>query len=98
MRAVVYNGPRDVAVKNVPDARIERSTDVLVRITSTNSCGSDLHVDEGRTDFEQGRTLGHENLGEVIEVGEAVDRVTVGDLGSCPSTSAAAFARTARGA
>lgn len=79
MKAVVYNGPRDVAVKNVPDASIERPTDVLVRITSTNICGSDLHMYEGRTDFEQGRIFGHENLGEVVEVGGAVDRVKVGD-------------------
>ena len=52
---------------------------MLVRITSTNICGSDLHMYEGRTDMEPGRILGHENLGEVIEVGPAVDRVKVGD-------------------
>lgn len=46
MRAVVYNGPRDLLVLDVPDARIERPTDVLVRITSTNICGSDLHMYE----------------------------------------------------
>ena len=55
MKAVIYNGPRDVQVREVPDPRIERPTDVLVRITSTNICGSDLHMYEGRTDFEQGR-------------------------------------------
>ena len=44
MKAVVYNRPRNVAVQDVPDARIERPTDVLVRITSTNICGSDLHM------------------------------------------------------
>ncbi len=49
MKAVVYEGPRQVAVKDVPDARIERPTDVLVRITSANICGSDLHMYEGRT-------------------------------------------------
>ncbi|GAB3478133.1 glutathione-independent formaldehyde dehydrogenase [Polaromonas eurypsychrophila] len=79
MKALVYNGPRDVQVKNVPDAKIERATDVLVRITSTNICGSDLHMYEGRTDMEAGRILGHENMGQVIEVGKAVDRVKVGD-------------------
>ncbi|MES2977696.1 MAG: glutathione-independent formaldehyde dehydrogenase [Pseudomonadota bacterium] len=79
MRALVFNGPRDVSVQDVPDAQIERATDVLVRITSTNICGSDLHMYEGRTDMEPGRILGHENLGEVIEVGPAVDRVKVGD-------------------
>jgi len=79
MKALVYNGPRKVAVKNVPDAVVERATDVLVKITSTNICGSDLHMYEGRTDMEAGRILGHENLGVVIEVGAAVDRIKVGD-------------------
>ncbi|HWI83658.1 glutathione-independent formaldehyde dehydrogenase [Ramlibacter sp.] len=79
MRALVYNGPRQVVVKNMPDAKIERATDVLVRITTTNICGSDLHMYEGRTAMEPGRILGHENLGEVIEIGAAVDRVKVGD-------------------
>src|SRR3954471_23983531 len=67
MKAVVYEGPRQVSVKVVPDARIERPTDVLVRITSANICGSDLHMYEGRTDFEPGRWFGHENLGQVVE-------------------------------
>ena len=79
MKALVYNGPRDVSVIDVPDARLEKSTDALVRITSTNICGSDLHMYEGRTGMASGRILGHENLGEVIEVGEAVDLVKVGD-------------------
>ncbi len=79
MKALVYNGPRDVQVKDVPDAKIERHTDVLVKITSTNICGSDLHMYEGRTDMKAGRILGHENLGVVIEVGKAVDQVKVGD-------------------
>lgn len=79
MKAVVYNGPRDVGVKNVDDARIEQPTDVLVRITTTNICGSDLHMYEGRTDFETGRVFGHENLGQVVEVGDAVQRLKVGD-------------------
>ena len=84
MKAVVYYGPRQVSVDDVPDARIEKPTDVLVRITSTNICGSDLHMYEGRTDFEPGRIFGHENVGEVIEVGAAVDKVRVGDMVSAP--------------
>ena len=79
MKALVYNGPHDVQVKTVPDAKIEHHTDVLVKITTTNICGSDLHMYEGRTDMEAGRILGHENMGVVIEVGKAVDRVKVGD-------------------
>jgi glutathione-independent formaldehyde dehydrogenase len=84
MKAVVYHGPRQVSVDEVPDARIEKPTDVLVRITSTNICGSDLHMYEGRTDFEPGSIFGHENLGQVIEVGDAIEKVQVGDMVSAP--------------
>ena len=79
MRALVYRGPKNVTVEDVPDATIEKPTDALVRITTTNICGSDLHMYEGRTDVEVGKVLGHENMGQVIEVGSAVDRVRVGD-------------------
>src|SRR5688572_29373451 len=58
MKAVVYNGPRDIAVASIPDPRIEQPTDVLVRIIATNICGSDLHMYEGRTDVEPGKVLG----------------------------------------
>jgi threonine dehydrogenase-like Zn-dependent dehydrogenase len=84
MKAVVYHGPRDVRVDQVPDPRIEKPTDAIVRITSTNICGSDLHMYEGRTDFEPGSVFGHENLGEVVEVGDAVEKVKVGDMVSAP--------------
>lgn len=79
MKALVYNGPRDVSIEEVPDPTIEQPTDVLVKITTTNICGSDLHMYEGRTDVEKGKVLGHENLGEVIEIGAAVSKVKVGD-------------------
>jgi len=79
MKALVYNGPYDVSVKEMPDAKIEQPTDVLVRVTTTNICGSDLHMYEGRTDLESGRIIGHENLGEVVECGKAVKRIKVGD-------------------
>jgi glutathione-independent formaldehyde dehydrogenase len=84
MKALVYHGPRQVSVDKVPDAHIEKQTDVLVRITTTNICGSDLHMYEGRTDMPPNAVLGHENLGEVIEVGTAVDRVKVGDRVALP--------------
>jgi len=83
VKALVYSGPRDVRVKNVTDAKSERPTDVLVRITSSNICGLDLHRYEGRTDMEKGKVLGHENRGQVVEMGEAVDRIKVGDC-VCP--------------
>ncbi len=93
MKALVYNGPHDVSVKTVPDAKIERPTDVLVRITSTNICGSDLHMYDGRTDMESGRVLGHENLGTVIEIGNAVDRVKVGDWVCLPFNVSCGFCK-----
>ena len=93
MKALVYNGPRNVKVQNVPDARIERPTDVLVRITSTNICGSDLHMYEGRTNMEEGKVLGHESLGQVAEVGNAVDRIKVGDWVCVPFNVACGFCK-----
>src|SRR5690242_5218540 len=84
MKALVYHGARDVRIDDIPDPKIETPRDVLVRITSTNICGSDLHMFEGRTDVETGKVLGHENLGEVIEVGKAVETVRVGDMVCLP--------------
>jgi glutathione-independent formaldehyde dehydrogenase len=91
MKALVYNGPRDVTVRQVDDPRIEQPTDALVKITTTNICGSDLHMYEGRTDFEQGRVFGHENLGQVAEVGEGVQRLQVGDWVCLPFNVACGF-------
>lgn len=93
MKALVYEGPRNVVVKEMPDAKIERPTDVLVKVTLTNICGSDLHMFEGRTDMESGRILGHENLGVVIEVGNAVDRIKVGDRVCLPFNIGCGFCR-----
>jgi threonine dehydrogenase-like Zn-dependent dehydrogenase len=84
MKALVYYGPYDVRVSEMPDPTIEAPTDVLVKITTTNICGSDLHMYEGRTDMEKGRIFGHENLGEVIEVGNAVTQIKVGDMVCMP--------------
>src|SRR3712207_6722831 len=84
VKALVYHGPRKVSVDNVDDAKIEHPNDAVVRITATNICGSDLHMYEGRTDFEEGRTFGHENVGEVVEVGDGVDKIQVGDMVSAP--------------
>jgi glutathione-independent formaldehyde dehydrogenase len=84
MRAVVYRGPRQVEVTEVPDAKVQEPTDAVVRITTTNICGSDLHMYEGRTSVEEGKVLGHENMGVVEEVGPAVTRIKVGDRVSVP--------------
>ena len=93
MKGLVYRGPRDVRVENVPDAKIEWPTDVLVEITSTNICGSDLHMYEGRTDLEPGMVIGHENLGRVIEIGSAVKRLKKGDWVCVPFNVACGYCR-----
>src|SRR6478752_187388 len=93
MRGLVYNGPRDVQIKNVLDAKIEEPTDVLVKITTTNICGSDLHMYEGRTDVEKGKVLGHENMGQVVEVGKAVTHVQAGDWVCLPFNISCGFCK-----
>jgi glutathione-independent formaldehyde dehydrogenase len=94
MKAVVYKGTREVAVEEVPDARLETPTDAVIRITTTNICGSDLHMYEGRAGVEEGKVLGHENMGIVEEVGDGVDRVKVGDRVSVPFNIACGTCRS----
>lgn len=84
MKAVVYKGPFEVAVEEVPDPTIQDPTDVVVRITSTCICGSDLHMYEGRTGAEPGIVFGHENQGVVEEVGPGVATVKKGDRVNLP--------------
>src|SRR3954447_25862744 len=93
MKALVYRGSRDVRLEDVPDPKIEKPTDALVKITSTNICGSDLHMYEGRTDVEEGKVLGHENLGEVVEAGKAVQRIRVGDMVCMPFNISCGYCR-----
>jgi threonine dehydrogenase-like Zn-dependent dehydrogenase len=80
MKAVRWHGKRDVSVDEVPDPTIEQPTDALVRITTTNICGSDLHLYETLGPFmNDGDILGHEPMGIVEEVGSEVTSVAVGD-------------------
>jgi threonine dehydrogenase-like Zn-dependent dehydrogenase len=80
MRAVTWHGKRDVRVESVPDPKIEEPTDAIVRITSTNICGSDLHLYEVLGPFmNEGDILGHEPMGIVEEVGAEVGELQVGD-------------------
>jgi len=79
MRAVVLDGQRRVSVQTVADAELEASTDVLLRITSTAVCGTDLHFYGGRMGAEPGMVIGHEPLGVVEEVGSALVSVRPGD-------------------
>jgi threonine dehydrogenase-like Zn-dependent dehydrogenase len=80
MRAVTWQGKRDVRVEEVPDPTIQSPTDAIVRITSTAICGSDLHLYEVMGAFlDPGDILGHEPMGIVEEVGAEVTDLTPGD-------------------
>ena len=80
MRALVWHGKGDVRVDNVPDPKIEEPRDVIVKITSTAICGSDLHLYDGYVPtMEKGDVLGHEPMGIVEEVGSGVKNVKKGD-------------------
>jgi glutathione-independent formaldehyde dehydrogenase len=84
MKAVVYKDAYKVAVEEVPEPRIADPRDAIIKITTTNICGSDLHMYEGRTGVEQGKILGHENMGIVAETGDAVTNFKTGDRVSVP--------------
>lgn len=80
MRAVTWHGKRDVRVDTVPDPQIQQPTDAIVRVTSTNICGSDLHLYETLGAFmDAGDILGHEPMGVVEEVGSEVTNLAPGD-------------------
>lgn len=80
MKAVCWHGKQDVRVDVVPDPRIEQPGDAIVRVTSSAICGSDLHLyDAAVPAMQRGDVLGHEFMGEVVEVGHDVKRLKVGD-------------------
>ena len=80
MRALKWQGKRDVRVLDVPDPRIEEPTDAIIRVTSTAICGSDLHLYEVLGAYlTPGDVLGHEAMGIVEEVGAGVSHITPGD-------------------
>jgi threonine dehydrogenase-like Zn-dependent dehydrogenase len=80
MKALCWYGKHDVRVKDVPDPAILNATDAIVRITSTAICGSDLHLYDGFVPaMVKGDILGHEFMGEVVEVGQGVQKLKVGD-------------------
>lgn len=80
MKAVTWQGKRKVSVDTVPDPRIEKPTDAIIKVTTTNICGSDLHLYEVLGAFmSEGDILGHEPMGIVEEVGSDVGDLQVGD-------------------
>ncbi len=103
MRALTWQGKRDVRVEDVPDPRIEHPTDAIIRVTSTAICGSDLHLYEVLGPFlDAGDVLGHEPMGVVEEVGAEVTSIQPGDrvvipfnisCGSCSMCSRQLYAQ-----
>src|SRR5436309_2825703 len=85
MKAVVWRGDRRLDIETVEDARLEAPTDVLMRLTSTAICGTDLHIYEGRMGEPTGMVIGHEPLGVVEEVGSSVYAVKPGDRVTVPT-------------
>lgn len=80
MRALVWEAPTKVGVHTVPDPKILSSRDAIVQVTKTAICGSDLHLYDGYVpSVEPGDVLGHEFMGEVVEVGSDVHNLAVGD-------------------
>jgi glutathione-independent formaldehyde dehydrogenase len=90
-RCVVYAGPGKVEVHDIgfpelalPEQNRKCEHGVILKVVSTNICGSDQHMVRGRTTAPHGQTLGHEITGEVIEVGRDVEFIKMGDLCSVP--------------
>lgn len=88
MRAVTFGGIRKVSLSQLAEPRLEQPTDVLVAVRAAAICGSDLHPYLGREGgLDVGTAMGHEFVGEVVEVGAAVERLAVGDRVVAPFTT-----------
>lgn len=80
MKAVTYQGIKNVVVKDVPDPKIEKSDDMIIKVTSTAICGSDLHLIHGFIpNMQEDYVIGHEPMGIVEEVGSGVTKLKKGD-------------------
>ncbi len=89
MKALCWYGKHDVRVENVAEPKILDPRDAIIRVTSTAICGSDLHLYNGYIPtMEEGDILGHEFMGEVVEVGSAISSLKTGDRVVVPFTIA----------
>ncbi|HEY4757274.1 MAG TPA: alcohol dehydrogenase catalytic domain-containing protein, partial [Chthoniobacterales bacterium] len=88
MRALVWHGKEDIRCETVPDPKIEEPRDAIVKVTSCAICGSDLHLyDHFMIGMKKGDVMGHEFMGEVMEVGPGVNgRLKVGERVVVPFT------------
>jgi 2-desacetyl-2-hydroxyethyl bacteriochlorophyllide A dehydrogenase len=79
MRAVTFQAPEQVRIEEKPDPEIVAADDAVVLVEASGICGSDLHIYHGRVPVDPGFTIGHEFVGTVLEAGDEVERVAVGD-------------------
>ena len=80
MKALVYHGSKSVKVETVPDPQLVEEDDIILRITATAICGSDLHLYRGKVpQLKSGDILGHEFMGVVEDVGSGVTKLEKGD-------------------
>ena len=79
MKAVQYEGTHKMAVANHPKPKLSAPTDAILRVTTAGICGSDLHMYDGRTELKKGTVVGHEIMGVIAEVGDAVQSIKKGD-------------------
>jgi threonine dehydrogenase-like Zn-dependent dehydrogenase len=87
MKALVWHGKNDIRCDNVPDPGIEEARDAIIKVTSCAICGSDLHLYDGfMPGMQNGDIMGHETMGEVVEVGSSVKNLKVGERVVIPFT------------
>ena len=87
MKALAWHGKGDIRCETVPDPAIEEDRDIIIRVTSCAICGSDLHIFDGVIpEMRKGDIIGHETMGEVVEVGKAVSNLKKGDRVVVPFT------------
>ena len=87
MKALAYHGKGDMRCDAVPDPKIEHPRDAIIKVTACAICGSDLHIFDGVIPgMERGDILGHESMGEVVEVGRENQALKVGDRVVVPFT------------
>ena len=85
MKALTYHGPHRVRVETVPDPILEQPDDIILRVTATAICGSDLHLYRGKIPgTDHGDIFGHEFMGEVVEAGSEVTNVKLAIALWCP--------------
>jgi threonine dehydrogenase-like Zn-dependent dehydrogenase len=87
MRALCWHGKEDIRFETVPDPRVQDDRDVVIKVTSCAICGSDLHLMGGFVpEMKSGDVMGHETMGEVVEIGKAITNLKVGDRVVVPFT------------